>query len=338
MVATSRALAGPPAAAHGWLDRAACAMHRRMVGATLTAMAAVAASGVPLAAGGPSMWPASHSEPRCSEDTRAPRRAHESVRVRVRARLRKVGWIFTQSTKARDFIISGAEAAQMAAVQAELGEAAVTAVVSLAPAEDGGSEAHFEAFQARAPPGRRAGRAAAHEMHRLYKVRRRMRSACRMHVRAWRPVTRGARARGIGRAGLSGARAPRRCPTRRCGSGRRAGSRRRRSPAACWRCATPRRAPPRRPRPAVPAPAHLWSSPVLAACPAQRRTLAQGRPPGTAPLLLRASSPSGGDAAPARWPSARGSPEREAGVHWQVALLTGGGRWAACRSRAPRRP
>lgn len=65
-------------------------------------------------------------------------------------RLRKVGWIFTQSTKARDFIISGEEAAQMAGVQADLGEAAVTAVVSLAPSDDGGSEAHFEAFQARA--------------------------------------------------------------------------------------------------------------------------------------------------------------------------------------------
>jgi len=200
MVATSRALAWPPAAAHGWLDRAACAMHRRMVGATLTAMAAVAASGVPLAAGGPSTWPVSHSEPRCSEDTGAPRRAHESVRVR--ARLRKVGWIFTQSTKARDFIISGAEAAQMAAVQAELGEAAVTAVVSLAPAEDGGSEAHFEAFQARAPPGRRAGRAAAHGMHHLYKVRRRMRTACRMRVRAWEL---GVRSRvGLGREGSEG--------------------------------------------------------------------------------------------------------------------------------------
>lgn len=61
-----------------------------------------------------------------------------------------MGWIFTQSTKARDFIISGEEAAQMAAVQADLGEAAVTAVVSLAPSDDGGSEAHFEAFQARA--------------------------------------------------------------------------------------------------------------------------------------------------------------------------------------------
>ena len=64
-----------------------------------------------------------------------------------------MGWIFTQSTKARDFIISGEEAAQMAAVQADMGEGAVTAVVSLAPSDDGGSEAHFEAFQARAAAG-----------------------------------------------------------------------------------------------------------------------------------------------------------------------------------------
>ena len=62
-----------------------------------------------------------------------------------------MGWIFTQSTKAREFIISGEEAAQMAGVQAEMGESAVTAVVSMAPSEDGGSEAHFEAFQAASP-------------------------------------------------------------------------------------------------------------------------------------------------------------------------------------------
>ncbi len=153
-------------------------MHRRMVGATLTATAVVAAAGVPLAAGNPSMWPASQSERRCAKDTGAPRRAHESARAR--ARLRKVGWIFTQSTKARDFIISGAEAAQMAAVQAELGAAAVTAVVSLAPAEDGGSEAHFEAFQARAPRG--AGRAAAQAKAPSVRARRRARAACRARL------------------------------------------------------------------------------------------------------------------------------------------------------------
>ncbi len=74
------------------------------------------------------------------------------VTMRVGARrLRKVGWIFTQSNKAREFIISGEEAAQMAGVQAEMGESAVTAVVSMAPSEDGGSEAHFEAFQVRDP-------------------------------------------------------------------------------------------------------------------------------------------------------------------------------------------
>jgi nuclear protein localization family protein 4 len=62
---------------------------------------------------------------------------------------RKVGWIFTQSTKEREFIMSGEEIAQMAAVQAEMGPHAVTALVALFPAEQEGAppEVHFEAFQ-----------------------------------------------------------------------------------------------------------------------------------------------------------------------------------------------
>ena len=62
-------------------------------------------------------------------------------------RLQKVGWIFAQSTKEREFIMSAEEVCQMAAVQAELGERAVTAVVSMTVAEEGTPEIHFEAFQ-----------------------------------------------------------------------------------------------------------------------------------------------------------------------------------------------
>lgn len=51
--------------------------------------------------------------------------------------LRKVGWIFTQSVQERDFIMSTEEVCQMAAMQDELGEQAVTAVVSMVPSEDG---------------------------------------------------------------------------------------------------------------------------------------------------------------------------------------------------------
>ncbi len=80
-----------------------------------------------------------------------PEHRHQGMTQVGARRLRKVGWIFTQSTKAREFIISGEEAAQMAGVQAEMGASAVTAVVSMAPSEDGGSEAHFEAFQVRYP-------------------------------------------------------------------------------------------------------------------------------------------------------------------------------------------
>ncbi|CAK0786439.1 hypothetical protein CVIRNUC_009652 [Coccomyxa viridis] len=60
--------------------------------------------------------------------------------------LSKIGWIFTQSTKERDFIMSSEEICQIAEMQAELGDKAVTGVVSMAVSDDG-SETHFEAFQ-----------------------------------------------------------------------------------------------------------------------------------------------------------------------------------------------
>jgi hypothetical protein len=62
-----------------------------------------------------------------------------------------VGWIFAQSTRERDFIMSAEEVCQMAAVQAELGERAVTAVVSMSVTEEGTPEIHFEAFQVGVP-------------------------------------------------------------------------------------------------------------------------------------------------------------------------------------------
>lgn len=62
---------------------------------------------------------------------------------------KKVGWVFSQSTKERDFMFSAEEVAQMAAIQDEMGECAVTAVVALLPADgpDEVPEVHFEAFQ-----------------------------------------------------------------------------------------------------------------------------------------------------------------------------------------------
>ena len=61
----------------------------------------------------------------------------------------KVGWIFTQSTKEREFICSGEEICQMAAIQSEMGDKAVTALVAMFPPEEEGEppEVHFEAFQ-----------------------------------------------------------------------------------------------------------------------------------------------------------------------------------------------
>ena len=61
----------------------------------------------------------------------------------------KVGWIFTQSTKEREFVCSGEEICQMAAIQSEMGPKAFTAIVAMFPPEDEGAppEVHFEAFQ-----------------------------------------------------------------------------------------------------------------------------------------------------------------------------------------------
>jgi len=60
--------------------------------------------------------------------------------------LQPVGWIFSRSTKERDFIMSAEEVSQMAANMAEVGEHAVTVVVALADSEEG-QYVHFEAFQ-----------------------------------------------------------------------------------------------------------------------------------------------------------------------------------------------
>jgi nuclear protein localization family protein 4 len=61
---------------------------------------------------------------------------------------KKVGWVFSQSTKERDFIFSAEEVLQMAAIQSELGECSVTGVVALSEPEQGDvPEIHFEAFQ-----------------------------------------------------------------------------------------------------------------------------------------------------------------------------------------------
>lgn len=68
-------------------------------------------------------------------------------------RLQKVGWIFALSTKEREFIMSAEEVCQMAAVQAELGDRAVTGVVSMSVSEEGTPEIHFEAFQVLRAPG-----------------------------------------------------------------------------------------------------------------------------------------------------------------------------------------
>lgn len=59
---------------------------------------------------------------------------------------KKVGWIMAQSVKERNYIMSAEEVCQMAAMQDEIGETCVTAVVTLVPSEDGG-DVHFEAFQ-----------------------------------------------------------------------------------------------------------------------------------------------------------------------------------------------
>lgn len=73
--------------------------------------------------------------------------------VAGRLGLTKVGWVLAQAAGAKDWILSDVELRQAAAIQAELGETAVTAVVSVAPPPDGAAPAttlgdvHFEAFQ-----------------------------------------------------------------------------------------------------------------------------------------------------------------------------------------------
>mmetsp|Transcript_20771 Transcript_20771/g.62557 ORF Transcript_20771/g.62557 Transcript_20771/m.62557 type:complete len:413 (-) Transcript_20771:823-2061(-) len=61
--------------------------------------------------------------------------------------LKKVGWIFTQAAAERDYIMDSQEIQQMAALQEELGECAVTGVVSSAATDGDLRETHFEAFQ-----------------------------------------------------------------------------------------------------------------------------------------------------------------------------------------------
>lgn len=56
-----------------------------------------------------------------------------------------MGWIFAQSNNEREYILSAQEVSEMAAVQHEIGEHAVTGVVSMSA--DG--NVHFEAFQVR---------------------------------------------------------------------------------------------------------------------------------------------------------------------------------------------
>ncbi len=79
--------------------------------------------------------------------------------VAARLGLSKVGWVLAQAAvppgaPPRDWILSDAEVRQVAAVQGELGEKSVTAVVSAepSPAGPGGppGAVHFEAFQASA--------------------------------------------------------------------------------------------------------------------------------------------------------------------------------------------
>lgn len=58
-------------------------------------------------------------------------------------RMRKVGWIFTQTAAERDYILDSQEIQAMAAIQGEMGEGAVTGVVSTS-ASQGDAEIHFE--------------------------------------------------------------------------------------------------------------------------------------------------------------------------------------------------
>lgn len=72
--------------------------------------------------------------------------------VAGRLGLRKVGWVLAQAAGAKDWILSDIELRQAAAIHAELGDDAVTAVVSVAAPPEGApagtlGDVHFEAFQ-----------------------------------------------------------------------------------------------------------------------------------------------------------------------------------------------
>lgn len=60
--------------------------------------------------------------------------------------LHKVGWVFAQSNKECDYIVSGTELQQMAEMQDEIGRQCVTVLVTFDPNEAGG-HVHFEVFQ-----------------------------------------------------------------------------------------------------------------------------------------------------------------------------------------------
>ncbi|KAF6262215.1 NPL4 family-domain-containing protein [Scenedesmus sp. NREL 46B-D3] len=60
--------------------------------------------------------------------------------------LRKVGWVFCQANKERDWIVSSSEIQAMAAMQDEMGPKSVTVLVTW-DANDHGGNVHFEAFQ-----------------------------------------------------------------------------------------------------------------------------------------------------------------------------------------------
>ncbi|KAL3153175.1 hypothetical protein ABBQ38_011927 [Trebouxia sp. C0009 RCD-2024] len=84
-----------------------------------------------------------------AETLQMERQTEEEMRADFIAKslgMQKVGWIFTQSSKERDYIMNTEEICQMAAWQDEVGEHCVTGVVSLAMTDEG-SDVHFEAFQ-----------------------------------------------------------------------------------------------------------------------------------------------------------------------------------------------
>eukprot|EP00891_Asterochloris_glomerata_P003233 jgi/Astpho2/3233/e_gw1.00052.38.1_t len=84
-----------------------------------------------------------------AEHLQIQRGSEEEARADFIARglgMEKVGWIFTQSSKERDYIMHTQEICQMAQWQHELGEHCVTGVVTLESGDEG-SQVHFEAFQ-----------------------------------------------------------------------------------------------------------------------------------------------------------------------------------------------